>query len=197
MYQVVSVPVETKAQIGQGSASASSGNYISGVSVSTSNDAAPTVSITQTPLPTIPNIPAVNNGNLALQINGTTQTNFTANQSGNSTFNVNVPPVRRYMGETIATFQSKVGNVYKFSVGFSDGSLSFSGGDYRAIRFTHADWTNVNDNVFAGMFLSLGSGWWSSAVTPSSWANSIIMSVGIDTNGSHTLNSTVNIIQLS
>jgi len=112
--------------------------------------------------PDVPDIPAVNNGSLALQINGTTQTNFIANQSGNSTFNVNMPPIRRYMGETIATFLSKVGNVYKFSVS----NLNFNGGDYRAVRFTHTDWTNVNDNVFVGMFLTLGSSWWSSAATP-------------------------------
>ena len=35
-----------------------------------------------------PNIPTVNNGNLYLQASGTTKTTFTANQSGNSTFNI-------------------------------------------------------------------------------------------------------------
>jgi hypothetical protein len=41
---------------GQGSASANSGNYITGVTVNTSNDTATTVSITQETLPTPPTV---------------------------------------------------------------------------------------------------------------------------------------------
>jgi hypothetical protein len=57
MYFAVSSD-NTKAQTGQGSASANSGNYVSGVTVTTSNDAAPTVSINQTALPAVPTIPS-------------------------------------------------------------------------------------------------------------------------------------------
>jgi len=93
---------------------------------------------------------------------------------------------KTYLGDIEMIFVEKTSSgAYKFQAPTPNPEIE--GFSYFGLSFTHEDFTDASNRVFAASFDKTGAGWWSGNVLVSSSPNTYVIVCGIDKAGTHNM----------